>query len=105
MCNEKGIAFAETLLTVAILFTIMSSLIPLVHRVNNTLYNQKLELHASEVAYDAAKKMVGSNVLNGSAVIEGIPYEWNFDGSAICIKFNNLHEVRNKCIDQEGIIN
>lgn len=103
MWNEKGISFTETLLTVVILFTIVSSLLPLMHRINTTLYNQKLELHASEVAYEVAKKLTTSTDKKGIKIIEDVVYEWHFDGQAICIEFNNLYEGRKKCIDRNGV--
>ncbi len=102
MLNSKGISFVETLLSIFVLFIITGSLIPLSYQMKNTLYNKKLELHASETAYEAAKMIKKHNEWTGVNVIENVKYDWDFDGKQICIKFNNLNGERKKCINQEG---
>ena len=74
--NCKGIAFVETLLTVAIILVITGSLIPLSYQLKSTLYNQKLELHASEAALDAAKLIKAQSKHFGAQTIEQNEYQW-----------------------------
>lgn len=99
MLNDKGISLVETLLTLVILLTVFISLIPLSYQMLSTLNNEKLELHASEVGFQAAKIVLNTTIFSGSETIEGVKYDWNYDGTQICIEYINLDEVREKCID------
>jgi len=99
LLNDKGISLVETLLTLVILLTVFISLIPLSYQMLSTLNSEKLELHASEVGYQAAKIVLNATVFSGSETIEGVKYDWNYDGTQICIQYINLDEVREKCIN------
>ncbi|MFC7684727.1 hypothetical protein [Ureibacillus sp. GCM10028918] len=98
--NSKGIAFVETLLTVVIVLVITGSLIPLTYQLKTTLYNQKLELHASETALEAAKLIKSQTVFSGTKSIDQNEYQWTYDGEQICVQFNNLSGERVKCINR-----
>lgn len=98
MLNEEGISFVETLLTVVILFTIASTIIPISSHFKTNLYDKKLELHASEVAYEAVKMVLHDQRLSGIKEIDQVKYYWSFDGQQICVEFNNSKEVKTKCI-------
>ncbi|MFJ8236983.1 hypothetical protein ACIQ34_14845 [Ureibacillus sp. NPDC094379] len=99
MLNDKGISLVETLLTLVILLTVFCSLIPLSYQMLSTLNNEKLELHASEVGNQAAKMVINASIYSGSETIEGIKYDWKYDGTQICIQYINLDEEREKCIN------
>lgn len=101
MKNNKGISFIETLLSISILFVITGSLIPLSYQLKSTLYNKKLELHASETALEAAKRIRYQNESIGVKIIDNVEYVWHFDGQQICIEFTNLNGERKKCINQD----
>ncbi|QCR32843.1 hypothetical protein [Lysinibacillus sp. SGAir0095] len=100
--NCRGIAFVETLLSVAIVLIITSSLLPLSYRLKTTLYNEKVELHASETALEAVKLIRESLTLTGTKTIEGNDYQWKFDGDQICVQFKNLSGEQVKCINRNG---
>ncbi|MFP3918759.1 hypothetical protein U5N28_13235 [Lysinibacillus telephonicus] len=100
--NSKGISFVETLLSISILFIIAGLLIPLSHNMKSLLYNKKLELHASETAYEAAKIIHNDYKTSGVNVIDDVEYYWFYDGRKICIEFKNLSGERKKCINQQG---
>lgn len=105
MRNEKGISFAETLLTVVIFFTIASTLIPVSYQLKTTLYNKKLDMFASEVAYEGVKEALQTSITSGRRQIEEVDFYWNYNGSIICVDYKNINkkELR-KCIDQTGEI-
>lgn len=92
----------ETLLTVVIVLIITGSLVPLTYKLKATLYNQKLELHASETAFEAAKLIQSKYVFSGTNSIEQNEYHWTYDGEQICVQFNNLSGERVKCINSNG---
>lgn len=100
--NSKGTSFVETLLSISILFVITGSLIPLSYNMKSTLYNKKLELYASETAYEAAKMIHNGYKSNGVKVIDNVEFNWFYDGRQICIEFTNLNGERKKCINQLG---
>lgn len=100
--NNKGVALVETLLTVVIVLVITGSLIPITYQLKATLYNKKLELHASETALEAAKLVKSRLAISGTNSIDQNDYQWTFDGMQICVQFNNLSGERVKCISQNG---
>lgn len=100
--NTRGIAFVETLLTLVIVLIITGSLVPLTYQLKATLHNQKLELHASEAALEAAKIINASSLFSGTFSIEQNEYDWTYDGEEICVQFQNLSGERVKCINGNG---
>ena len=100
--NCRGIAFVETLLTLAIILVITGSLIPLSYQLKSTLYNQKLELYASETALEAAKQIKAQLRFSGVKTIEKNEYQWTYDGEQICVQFQNLSGEQVKCINRNG---
>lgn len=101
MLNEKGSSYLEALLTLSILLA-LTSVLPIVNYLKHSLYNKTLELHASEVAYEALKIVQTKGEFVGKKQIENTEYVWEFDGETICVKFQNLDEERRKCINREG---
>lgn len=102
MLKDDGFSFVESLLTIVIIFTIVGTLIPVSYQLKSTLYNKLLELHASQIAFEAAKMVLNNRTSSGTKTVDQVEYYWDFDGTKICVEFNNLDEVRNKCINQEG---
>ncbi|HWK23997.1 MAG TPA: hypothetical protein VNS08_13275 [Ureibacillus sp.] len=100
--NTKGIALVETLLTVAIVFMISGTLIPFTYQLKSSMYNQKLELHASETALEAAKMIKTQSIYSGLLSIEDHDYQWNYDGYQICVQYHDLNGERVKCISRDG---
>ena len=97
--NNKGVSFIESLLTVVIIFTICGTLIPVSSHMKSTLYNKKLELHASETALEAAKQIRVENVSKGTHRIDHVDYFWSYDGVQLCVEFENLNGARIKCVN------
>lgn len=102
--NNQGITLVETMLSLVILFILSATILPLAFKLQQHLYNEKLDLHASEVAYNAAQKIKLTNVHSGSFTIEDVLYNWHYDQKAICVSFSNLKGQEEKCIDSEGDI-
>ncbi len=102
--NEKGISFAETLLTVLIIFTLAGTIIPFSYKMNKSLEKAKVQLHAAEVAYNAAKIILFEGSTSGSSLIEDIIYQWDYDGHTLCVKYEFYHEEEKTCINQESVV-
>lgn len=105
MSNERGITLAETLLTVVIFSTMACTLIPISYQLKTTLYNKKLDLFASEVAYEGVKEALHTSNTSGMKQIDDVDFYWNFDGRSICVDYKNINKKeQRKCIDQNGEI-
>lgn len=102
--NNKGISFVETLLTVVIILILTGSLIPLSSQLHKTLFVKKIDLHVSQVAYNAAKQIADIGTYTGSESIDNINYQWSFDGQKLCVNYELFNEVERRCFTQEGII-
>jgi len=101
--NEYGVSLIESLLTVAIIMLIAGSLVPLHSKLNQSLYQKKTELHASEVAYQGALQVARGDSINGSIEIEGIMYNWQYENARICVSFHHTGKGHVKCIgSQDG---
>ncbi|WP_052124111.1 hypothetical protein [Ureibacillus manganicus] len=102
--NNKGISFVETLLTVAIILVLTGFLIPLSSKLYESLFIKKLDLHVSEVAYNAAKQIKDKGINAGSVKIDDNNFQWSFDGQKLCVNYQLFKEVEMKCFTQNGLI-
>lgn len=96
--KQDGMSLIETLLTVAILMVICGSLIPLHSQLNSILYNSKLELYASEVAYQGALQIAAGGEIYGERIIDDVSFSWYYKNETICVEFQ-VHEERRECIN------
>lgn len=101
MWNEKGTSMLESLLTLMIIIVAIS-FIPFIFQLQHSLYNQSLELHASQVAYEAVIIAKNTGIFEGEKWIDNVEYAWYFQTDAVCVRFNNLDGVRYKCINGDG---
>ena len=104
MLNNRGVSFVETLLIVGIIFTLTGSLIPFMAKLNESLFVRKLDLHVSQVAYNAAKQIAHLGNSSGSEIIDLIHYQWIYDGQKLCVNYVLTDEEEMKCFSQEGVL-
>lgn len=102
--NESGVSLIESLLTVVIMMLIAGSLVPLHSKLNHSLYNQKVALHASEVAYQGALQVTRGNATEGNIEIEGILYKWQYENKCICVSFHDAGKEHEKCIGNQDTV-
>lgn len=100
--NESGMSLVETMCTLFIMMLLTGSLIPLHTQLNKTLLQQKLQLHASEVAFQGASQVAAGKVTQGKLKIENVVYDWEWTNNRICVRFVAVKEVQLKCIDAQG---
>ena len=96
--NEQGISFVETILAVAILFLITTTLIPMTHQMRTTIYTKKLELHASEVALNGALIVEQYGEQYGIQEIDNVLYHWIYAQNSICVQYENDNQTYEKCV-------
>lgn len=101
MSNEKGMSFIDSILTLAAI-VIFISFFPIITHMRHSLYLKKCHLHASEVALEGVTIAMENGKNNGEKTIDGVHYQWTFDGEAICVHFHVFDEERMKCVNREG---
>lgn len=99
--NDKGMSFVEACLCLFIFFIIVGSIIPLSYRLKETLLDQKLKYHASEVALDAAKIIKTTGQTKGGKTIDQVQYDWYYTGDEICVSYKKINVTEKKCISRK----
>ncbi|HWL22895.1 MAG TPA: hypothetical protein VNR38_03970 [Ureibacillus sp.] len=102
--DNKGISFVETLLTLVIILTLTGSLIPLSFKQQQSLFLKEIDLHSSQVAYNAAKQIVYAGSNSGTETIDNTIYHWSFDGRKLCVSYELFEKDENKCFTEEGVL-
>lgn len=100
--NAKGYSLTETVLSVMIIMLLCGTLIPISYTMKTNLYHKKLEVFAVEIAYEGLKRSQHQHINEGVKIIEGVAYQWAFDGQQICVNFENTQESRRICISTAG---
>ncbi|MGE6513256.1 hypothetical protein [Lysinibacillus sphaericus] len=100
--NESGYSFVESILSVVIVMVICTTLLPITYNMKTNLSNKKLEVIAAETAYEGLKQYRHLQKNEGMKTIDGVDYHWAYDGQAICVTFQNMRELRHKCIQLTG---
>ncbi|MGE7090753.1 hypothetical protein ACQKII_04705 [Lysinibacillus sp. NPDC048646] len=100
--NESGYSFVETILSMVIVMVICTTILPISYNMKTNLYNKKLEVAAAETAYEGLKQYRYLHQMEGMKTIEGVDYQWTYDGQEICVTFQNTRESRQKCIQLTG---
>ncbi|MCT6922644.1 type II secretion system protein [Metasolibacillus sp.] len=98
MQNSNGFSLVDTLVGLVIIFFLAGTLLPLSSHLQSSLYNQKLELHASEVALNGARAVQLYHLTSGEMTIQNVTYDWHYTDGEICVDFHNTKEKRQKCI-------
>lgn len=101
MWNEKGFSMIESLLTISILFMLIS-LVPIVFQLNHSFYNKVLEYHAIQVAYEGVLSAKTTGMMVGSKWIDEVEFHWNFQHDGICVQYHDLDKERSKCVNGNG---
>lgn len=100
--NNKGISFFESLFAVTIIFIIASFLLPQFANLKSEIVNQRVQLHASEVARNAARTVRDYHITNGKITIDDVDFIWQYKNQAICVSYQYKNEDFNQCITKDG---
>lgn len=100
--NENGYSLVETILAVVIIMLICGTLLPISYTMKTNLYHKKLEVFAAETAYEGLKMSNYQGISEGTKMIEGVSFNWVFDGQQICVSYQNSKESRTTCINATG---
>lgn len=100
MINEKGHSLPESLLTLVIIILIFGTLLPFFYRLEASLYEKKLSLHAAEAALFAAGHIKKFQKYEGQITIDQVTYFWKGDERTICIRYSGIQEEE-LCVDKD----
>ena len=96
--NSKGFSLLESLLAVTILFFIGGILLPKFSELKSEIEMQKIQTHASEVAFNGARMVRDYGNTSGLFEIENITFHWKYINDRICVTYNYKKERHNECI-------
>ncbi|MER2046926.1 MAG: type II secretion system protein [Solibacillus sp.] len=96
--NQEGLTLVETLLAVVILFFLSSTMIPLTFNMKQQIAIQKIQAHAAEVAYIGAMKYKRYGQSAGTQQIDGMQFQWNYDGHRVCVRYDNNEKEEELCV-------
>lgn len=96
--NQEGLTLVETLLAVVILFFLSSTMIPLTFNMKQQIAIQKIQTHAAEVAYIGAMKYKRYGQSAGTQQIDGMQFQWNYDGHRVCVRYDNNEKDEELCV-------
>ena len=96
--NSKGSSFLEALLAITIFFLIASLILPQFTKLQEELQHQKVQMHATEVAFNAARLVRDFNEVQGFLTIEQTRYDWKYEQNQICVSYTYEGEFSSQCI-------
>ncbi|MCM3720851.1 type II secretion system protein [Solibacillus isronensis] len=96
--SQEGLTLVETLLAVVILFFLSSTIIPLTFNMKQQIAIQKVQAHAAEVAFIGAMKYKRFGQSAGVQHIDGVQFQWNYDGYQVCVHYDNNEKEEELCV-------
>ncbi|TAA70667.1 hypothetical protein [Planococcus salinarum] len=86
--GEKGISWAETMLSLMIIFMLFGTLLPLMQKMQQTLDDKQMQATAYETMHEAARTILATGSSSGRRAVNGTIYTWEFN-SELCVSYNN----------------
>ena len=85
--NSNGTSVLESLLAVTILFFLAGILLPKFSDLKSEIELQKIQTHASEVAFNGARMVRDYGETKGIFKIENTTFNWEFVNNEICVTY------------------
>jgi len=98
--NSYGNSILESLIAVTILFFIAGFLLPKFSDLKSEVEKQKIQTHATEVAFNGARLVRDYGRTSGVFKIENISFNWEYDYNQICVSYFYEKEWHNECIGE-----
>ncbi|HSJ36609.1 MAG TPA: hypothetical protein VK945_00170 [Planococcus sp. (in: firmicutes)] len=90
--DEKGISWAETMLSLMIIFMLFGTLLPLMQKMQQTLDDKQMRTTAYETMHEAAKTIRATGESYGQRTVNGTVYAWEFETS-LCVNYENYRSM------------
>ncbi|MGI2326591.1 hypothetical protein [Planococcus sp. YIM B11945] len=96
--NEKGISWAETMVSLLMLFILFGSLLPIMQHMHQSLQLKKERVAAYETLHEAAKEIHSEQVRTGARTVNGVVYTWEKTEN-LCVAYTDYQNAqRDICI-------
>lgn len=97
--NQKGYSWMESILTIAVLSVIFSTLLPVATKIMLQVQQKKQSMHASQTLYYGTIAYHSYEQTAGNRKIDGENYYWSIQGNGICVSYDVKQKEFSKCID------
>ena len=97
--NSKGTSVLESLLAITIIFFIAGILLPKFSDLKAEVEFQKIQTHASEVAFNGARMVRDYGKTSGLFKIENLTFYWEYVDNEICVTYYYKKEWHKECIE------
>jgi hypothetical protein len=101
LLQNKGFSFIESLFAITLIFFIAAYLLPQFPKLEKTALMQRLEMYASEVAFNGAKLVRDYGIMNGQFEIDQIMYHWQYNAGEICVTYTFEKELYERCVSKD----
>jgi hypothetical protein len=96
--NEGGYSWPEAVLTLTIVIVIFGTLLPFASIMTSKLEIKKAHMYAAETALQGAIYFKAYGLMEGIRQIDEVDYEWTIDGLSVCVSYEIVEKVFNKCV-------
>lgn len=90
MRNSKGFSLPETILSLAVILLVTTTLLPLLSNMTTNLEEKRRKYLSSVVMHEAIKMYVAENVLNGAMQIDKLKFTYSIDEKQICVNYEGM---------------
>ncbi|MFD1030712.1 hypothetical protein [Metaplanococcus flavidus] len=90
--NEKGVSWAETMLSLLIIFMLFGTLLPLMQKMHQTLDDKQLRTIAFETMHEAAKTIQATGKDFGTRTVNSTVFSWEY-GTKLCVDYENYRHL------------
>lgn len=90
--DEKGLSWAETMLSLLIIFMLFGTLLPTMQKMQGTLDDKQLRATAYETMHEAAKTIKANGLPAGKRTVNNVLFTWEY-GSDLCVAYKNYRSL------------
>lgn len=101
LLHNKGFSFIEALFAVTLIFFIAAYLLPQFPKLEEAALMQRMEMYASEVAFNGARLVRDYGTTKGQFEIDEIIYYWQYKAGEICVTYTFEKEMYKRCVSRE----
>ncbi|MDN7245752.1 hypothetical protein [Planococcus shenhongbingii] len=90
--NEQGFSWAETMLSLFMLFILFGTLLPVMQQLQQSIHLKKERLIAYETLHEGAKEIHSLNILQGERRVNGVTYSWEMKDE-LCVSYQTYKQT------------
>ena len=98
MKNSRGFSLPETIVSLAVILLVATSLLPLLSNMTTNLEEKRRKYLSTVVMNEAIKMYITENILTGAMHIDKLKYTFAIDEKQICVKYEGMREEISNCV-------